>query len=80
MTGFFKLLCISFAIVTLCAVCLSVCFAWLTTNPKISQAARDLHSDHVFQCVHVAQWTLMAAGVSGMVWCALEFFSYLINN
>ena len=73
----FKMLCLSFATITLCAVFLVWFFAWQTTSPKLSQDERDRKSDYIFQCVRVAQWMLLAAGISGLVWCVLECLAYL---
>ena len=72
MIGLFKFLCLSFAWLTLCAVFLALFFSWKAFSPKTPDFKADKYSDNVYQCVHVAQWTLIAAGVSGMVWCVLE--------
>lgn len=77
MTMFFKMLCLSFATITLCAVALSLFFSWCAFNPKNNADTVDRCSDRVYQCVHVAQWTLLAAGINGIVWCVLECLEYL---
>lgn len=76
MIMFFKMLCLSFATVALCAFFLFLVLAWQSMNPKNSQEEVDRHSDHLYQCVHVSMWTLLAAGVNGVVWCVLECLYY----
>ena len=66
--SFFKVLCLSFATITLCAVALSLCFAWMSTNPRYSPAKRDLYADRIYQAGNVAQWTLLAATVLALCW------------
>lgn len=73
MIGFFSLICVSFAWITFLAIVGALYCAWRALSTKTPIAKVERYSDGVYQCVHVAQWTLIAAGVSGMVWQALEF-------
>ena len=76
MIGLFKFLCISFAWITLCSVVLGFYFSWKAFSPKTPEVKADRYNDHVFECVRVGQWTILAAGVSGIVWCVLECLYY----
>ena len=76
MIGLAKLICLSFAWITLLAVSGAVICSWVALSPKATTATIEKYSERVFQCVRVAQWTLIAAGVSGMVWCAFECLEY----
>ena len=76
MIGLFKFLAFSFGWITLCSVFLGFYFSWKAFSPKTPDFKADKYSDNVYQCVHVAQWTLIAAGVSAMVWCVLECLHY----
>ena len=77
MTTFFKLICIAFSTITLCAVILGYYFSWKAFSPRISQERRDEYSDRCYECVHVSMWTLIAAGVSSLVWIAFECIEML---
>lgn len=77
MIMFFKMLCISFATVTLVSVFCSLLCSWIILSPKTSLSRADKMSDRLYEFVHVAQWTVLAAGVSGMVWFAAACIEYL---
>lgn len=76
MISLFKLLCLSFAWITLLAVAGALVCSWIALSPKSSPARAEVYTDRIYQCVHVAQWTLLASGVSGIVWRVFECFAY----
>lgn len=72
MIGLAKVVCLSFAWIALLSVFGAVICSWVALSPKATTATIEKYSERVFQCVRVGQWTLMAAGVSGLVWCVSE--------
>ena len=71
MVTFFKLVCMSFLMVTISAIIAGFVFSWKAFAPRMSQERRDEYSDRVYECAQVARWTIVAAGVSGIVWGSL---------